>query len=71
MALTQEQLQNIMQAALAAVQGQSQAVTTESRPRLKPPERPEVDLGFSETQWAFFEDEFKLYKPRAACNQIK
>ena len=72
MALTQEQLQNIMQAALAAVQGQSQAVTTESRPRLKPPERPEVDLGFSETQWAFFEDEFKLYKRRAALqpNQV-
>ena len=73
MALTQDQLQNIMQAALAAVQTQSQAVTTENRPRLKPPERPEVDLGFSETQWAFFEDEFKLYKRRAALqpDQVK
>ena len=73
MALTQDQLQNIMQAALAAVQTQSQAVTTENRPRLKPPERPEVDLGFSETQWAFFEDEWKLYKRRAALqpDQVK
>ena len=72
MALTQDQLQNIMQAALTAVQAQSQAVN-ESRPRLKAPERPEVDLGFSETQWAFFEDEFKLYKRRAALqpDQVK
>ena len=72
MAFTAQQLQDIMQAAITAVQAQSQATQAtqatndESRPRLKAPERPEVDLGYSETQWAFFEDEWKLYKRRAA-----
>ena len=33
---------------------------------MKAPERPEVGLGFSETQWAFFKDEWKLYKRRAS-----
>ena len=69
MAFTAQQLQDIMQAAITAVQAQSQATQAtndETRPRLKAPERPEVDLGYSETQWAFFEDEWKLYKRRAA-----
>ena len=69
MAFTADQLKDIMQAAMTAVQAQSpppQATNDETRPRLKAPERPEVDLGYSETQWAFFEDEWKLYKRRAA-----
>ena len=69
MAFTAQQLQDIMQAAITAVQAQSQATQAtndENRPRLKAPERPEVDLGYSETQWAFFDDEWKLYKRRAA-----
>ena len=51
MAFTAQQLQDIMQAAITAVQAQSQATQAtqatndESRPRLKAPERPEVDLG--------------------------
>ena len=76
MAFTAQQLQEIMQAAMTAVQAQSQgSVATpseENRPRLKAPERPEMDLGYSETQWAFFEDEWRLYKRRAALqpNQV-
>ena len=72
MTVTTEQLQQIVHAALTAVNAQSQA-NGEPRPRLKAPERPEVDLGFSETQWALFEDEGKLYKRRAAlqADQIK
>ena len=65
MTISQGQLQQIMQAALTAVNGQSQA-NDDTRPRLKAPERPDVDLGCSETQWAFFENEWKLYKRRAA-----
>ena len=48
MAFTAQQLQDIMQAAITAVQAQSQATQAtndESRPRLKAPEKPEVDLG--------------------------
>ncbi len=72
MAVTPEQLQQIMQAALTVVNGQSQS-NAEARPRLKPPERPDVYLGFSETQWAFFADEWRLYKRRAELkpNQLK
>ena len=49
--LTTKQLQNIMQAAITAVG------TNRERPNFKNPERSEVELGFSETQWAFFVDE--------------
>ena len=73
-----EQLQLIMQtaltSALTAVSEQSQGNGNGgTRPRVKPPERPEIDLGFSETQWAFFEDEWNLYKRRAALqpDQLK
>ena len=62
MAITKEQLQEIMQAGFGAVSTQLQTNST----RVKAPERPDVDLGFSETQWAFFEDEWKLYKRWAA-----
>ena len=63
--LTPQQLQDIMQAAITAVNAQPAQVTRpDTRPRVKCPERPEVDLGFSETQWAFFEDEWGLYKRR-------
>ena len=71
--VTTEQLQQIVQAAITAVNAQSTTNNAQpgnndggARPRLKAPERPEVDLGFSETQYAFFEDEWKLYKRRAA-----
>ena len=64
MAFTQQQLQDIMQAALTAVQQPN----NDTRPRVKAPERPDMDLGCSETTWAFFEDEWKLYKRRAALN---
>ena len=72
MAVTQEQLQQIMQAALTAVNTQSQE-NRGTRSRVKAPERPDVDLGFSETQWAFFQDEWNLYKRRADLqdNQLK
>ena len=63
--ITVDQLQQIMQAAITAVNAQPGS-NDGARPRLKAPERPDVDLGFSETQWAFFEDEWKLYKRRAA-----
>ena len=66
MTVTTEQLQQIVQAAITAANAQSQTNVGGARPRLKAPERPEVDLGFSETQWAFFEDEWKLYKRPAA-----
>ena len=73
MTVTTEQLQQIVQAAVTAVNAQSTTNNAQpgnndggARPRLKAPERPEVDLGFSETQYAFFEDEWKLYKRRAA-----
>ena len=65
--VTTEQLQQIVQAAVTAVNAQSTTNNAQpgnndggARPRLKAPERPEVDLGFSETQYAFFEDEWKL-----------
>ena len=70
MAFSADELQNILQGAMTAVlQAQPavpQATNEEVRPRVKAPERPEVDLGYSETQWAFFEDEWKLYKRRAS-----
>ena len=62
--ITEEQLQNILQAALTAAAGTAQR--GDERPRVKNPERPEVDLGFSETQWAFFIDEWGIYKRRAS-----
>ena len=30
---------------------------------------PEIDLGYSETQWAFFLDEWQVYKRRAALKE--
>ena len=62
--LTDAQLQAIMQAAITAVNA-DQATTT-NRPRVKNPERPEIDLGCSETQWAFFVDEWAMYKRRTS-----
>ena len=66
MSLNAEQLQIVMEAALTAVQQQATANNTQAtRSRLKGPERPDVDLGFSETQWEFFKDEWGQYKRRA------
>ena len=52
-----------MKTALAAV-GNNQ--DDGAKPRVKAPERPQIDLGSSETQWAFFNDEWELYKRRAS-----
>ena len=67
MSISQDQLQLILaeslKTALTAVGKQPDG---DPKPRVKCPERPEVDLGFSETQWAFFIDEWDLYKRRAS-----
>ena len=67
--LTQEQLQNLIQAAVTAAVGVSGNAGGTDRPRVKNPERPEIDLGYSETQWAFFLDEWQVYKRRAALKE--
>ena len=64
--LTNEQLQAIMQAAITAVNADQATTATTNRPRVKNPERPEIDLGCSETQWAFFVDEWAMYKRRTS-----
>ena len=65
--ITEEQLQNLLKAAVGAVQqGANDDGNGNDRPRVKNPERPEIDLGYSETQWAFFLDEWDVYKRRAA-----
>ena len=67
MSITEAQLQLILaeslKTALAAV-GNNQ--DDGAKPRVKAPERPQIDLGSSETQWAFFNDEWELYKRRAS-----
>ena len=65
--ITEEQLQNLLKAAVGAVQqGANDDGNGNERPRVKNPERPEIDLGYSETQWAFFLDKWDVYKRRAA-----
>lgn len=65
--ITEEQLQNLIKAAVSAAAGVSGGnASGTDRPRVKNPERPEIDLGYSETQWAFFLDEWQVYKRRAA-----
>ena len=73
MSITEEQLQLILaeslKTALSAVGNQpprSQGEDGGAKPRVKAPERPEIDLGCSETQWAFFNDEWELYQRRAS-----
>ena len=67
MSITEDQLQAILAASLkTALAAVGSTTNDNSRPRVKCPERPEIDLGFSETQHAFFLDEWKIYKRRAA-----
>ena len=71
MSITEEQLKLILaeslKTALTAV-GNNQGSNQDggAKPRIKAPERPQIDLGSSETQWAFFSDEWELYKRRAS-----
>ena len=64
MSITEEQLQMILaeslKTALAAV-GNNQQTDGGAKPRVKAPERPQIDPGSIETQWAFFSDEWELY----------
>ena len=62
--LTQGVLQELMQGAVtAALQANRESVV---QTRVKHAERPEVDVGYSESQWAFFIDEWRSYKRRTA-----
>ena len=66
MSITEEQLQAILAASLkTALAAVGTTNGTEQKQRVKCPERPDIDLGSSETQWAFFKDEWDLYKRRA------
>ena len=62
--LTQEALQQLLQGAVtAAIQASH---VTGAQTRTKHAERPEVDVGYSESQWDFFVDEWRTYKRRTA-----
>ena len=65
MSITEEQLQMILAESLKttlAVVGNSQQRDGGAKPRVKAPERAQIHLGSSETQWAFFNDEWELFK---------
>jgi hypothetical protein len=71
--LTTKQLQDIIQGAITGVLAAHPAPAAIPAPAppavpsyLKRPDRPDVDLGCNEGQWAFFLDEWGLYKRR--CN---
>ena len=68
--LTQDQLKQMMEdavtAAVSALQVAAAAPSELSRSTVKRAERPEIDLGSNEAQWAFFVDEWKCYKRRTS-----
>ena len=66
MSITEDQLQTILAASLKTALAAVGSTNDNSKPRVKCPERPEIDLGYSETQHAFFLDEWKIYKRRAS-----
>ena len=67
MSFTEAQLQAILAESLkTALSAVGNIQDGGAKPRVKAPERPPVDLGSSETQWAFFLDEWGLYKRRAS-----
>ena len=71
--LTPAELNEMMEKAVtAAVNAVNMGTTpheTTSRPILKRAERPEIDLGSNEAQWAFFNEEWKSYKRRTAMDE--
>ena len=67
MSLTSEQLQTILAASLKTAL--DAVASADEKPRVKAPERPDIDLGSSETQWAFFKDEWDVYKRRSGLKQ--
>ena len=67
--LTEAQLQELIQGAVtAAVQATAQSQPTT---RVKHADRPEVDVGCSESQWTFFTDEWKSYKRRTGLSDAR
>ena len=65
--LTHEKLQEIIQGAIAGALAANHAIyRRDNQHNLKKPERPEIDLGSNEGQWAFFLNEWNEYKTR--CN---
>ena len=66
MSITEEQLQTILAASLKTALAAVGSSASDEKPRVKCPERPVIDLGCSETNWAFFLDEWNLYKRRAS-----
>ena len=71
--LTEDQLKHMMESAVAAAVGALQITTqaqgtasTSTRSTVKLAERPEIDLGCNEVQWAFFLDEWESYKRRTS-----
>ena len=69
--ITAEQLQNAIQGAVSAALTATQDSNRESGTRVKHAERPEIDVGCSESQWSFFMDEWKSYKRRTALSDAK
>ena len=67
--ITQDSLQDVIQGAVTAALQARQA--TNSQPHAKHAERPEVDVGCSESQWLFFLDEWKSYKRRTSLDASK
>ena len=58
--LTPEQLNSLIQGAVSGA-----LALLPHGPSGPKPQRPEVDFGFSEDQWAFFAEEWTIYKERA------
>ena len=63
MSISEDQLKTILAESLKTA---LTAAGSNGNPRVKSPERPEVGLGFSETRWAFFINEWELYKRRTS-----
>ena len=70
--ITQESLQEVIQGAItAALQASQPRENTTTHPHIKRAERPDVDVGCSESQWLFFLDEWKSYKRRTTLDATK
>lgn len=70
--LTTQQLQDLVQGAISGALAARPAAPIQQAPRapsapsyIKRPDRPSIDLGCNEGQWAFFVDEWRLYKRRS------
>jgi len=65
--LSSEQLQQLIQAAITGALASTQSTrttTTDTTPGIKQIDRPTMDLECNESRWAFFLNEWKLYKRR-------